>query len=79
MEEPTAEILYKLLHSFVSIYDADGKELNALPKEVKLTVYCKGTHEEGFLYNVKSDELGLEALIAEKWILQTDLDNILTK
>ena len=45
-----------------------------MPEHVKLTVYCKGTNDEGFLVNMTSNELGLEALIAQKWIIHSELE-----
>lgn len=75
--EPTARELYKHIKSFNNIYNAEGKEVNPLPKDVKVTVYCKGNYDEGFIYDILEIELGLEALIAKKWILQTELEKLL--
>jgi len=33
--------------------------------------YPEGTNDEGFLVNMTSEELGLEALIAQKWIIHS--------
>lgn len=70
---------YQHLDKFTDIYpkdkNADGSRWeNKMPDNVKLTVYCEGSHDEGFLMNMTSDELGLEALIAKKWILHSDLE-----
>lgn len=75
MKEYTVEQLYEQLPSFTDIYGDNAKDM---PEGVNLTVYCSnGGDEEGFIENAKSDELGLHALIAKKWILQSDLDNLL--
>jgi len=49
-----------------------------MPKGIKLTVYCKGFDydDEGFAVNVQSDELGITALIARKWIIHSELEMI---
>jgi len=66
-------LCYQHLDKFTNIY-TDGKDENKMPENVKLTVYCKGTNDEGFLVNMTSDELGLEALIAQKWIIHSELE-----
>ena len=70
---------YDHLDKFTDIYpkdkNADGLRWeNKMPKNVKLTVYCKGSDDEGFLINMTSDELGLEALIAKSWIIHSELE-----
>lgn len=70
------ELSYARSH-FIKIWGEDkDKEANPLPEGVKLTVYCEGNtaDSKGFSENVTSDELGLNALIAHSWILQSDLD-----
>lgn len=62
-------LCYDHLDKFIDIYpkdkNADGlKWENKMPENVKLTVYCEGTEDEGFLVNVTSSELGLQAFIA---------------
>lgn len=79
--DKVARVCYKHLSKFIDIYpnekSADGLRWeNKMPKNVKLTVYCKGTKNEGFLVNVTSDELGLEELIAKKWIIHSELESL---
>lgn len=68
------KLCYDHLDKFTDIYPKDKQEENEMPEKVKLTVYCKGQHQEGFLVNVTSDELGLEAFIAQKWIIHSELE-----
>lgn len=76
----SVSLCYKHLDKFVSIYpkdkSADGLVYkNEIPENVKVTVYCNDDDgEEGFLINLTSDEIGLEVLIAEKWILHEELE-----
>lgn len=62
-------LCYKHLDKFNYINYQDG-----LPENVKLTVFCKGSEDEGFLINLASDELGLEALIVRKWIIHSEFE-----
>lgn len=64
--------LYNRLDKFTEIYK-DGKEINPLPKNKKLTVFCSGDEDEGFIENVTTSEMGLEIFMAKKWILQEGL------
>ncbi|WP_432221275.1 hypothetical protein ACRASX_11140 [Flavobacterium sp. TMP13] len=78
-ENKVVQICYDYLDKFIDIYpkdkNADGLQWeNKMPEKVKLTVYCKGTNQRGFLVNMSSDELGLEALIANKWIIHSELE-----
>lgn len=66
---------YSILNEFTEIYPEEGKE-QRMPDKTKLTVFCKGSSEEGFFFNVYSDELGLEALIAFKWIDQLKFNRL---
>lgn len=67
------------LDQFVDIYDADGSEVNPIPDNVKITVWISdGRDNEGFAVDVFGHHLGLEELIAKKWILQSRLDQLLT-
>ena len=74
-EEKEVRICYDNLDKFTDIY-SEGKEENKIPDNIKLTVFCQGSNDEGFLINVTSDELGLEALIAKKWILHSELEKL---
>lgn len=81
-EEKVIQLCYDHLDKFIGIYpknkNADGLQWeNKMPENVKLTVYCEGTEDEGFLVNVTSNELGLQAFIAKKWILHSDLEALL--
>jgi hypothetical protein len=73
-ENKVVQLCYDHLDKFTDIYPKDKKEENKMPEKIKLTVYCKGTNDEGFLVNMTSDELGLEALIAQKWIIHSELE-----
>jgi len=53
-----------------------GKEINPIPKDRKVTVWCEGTNEGGFACNVTADEMGLEALIAKSWIYEDELQTM---
>ena len=80
-ENKVVQLCYDHLDSFTDIYpkdkNADGLSWeNKMPKNVKLTVYCKGSNYEGFLINMMSDELGLESLIAQKWIVHSELERL---
>lgn len=79
--ETVVRICYEHLDSFTDIYpdekSEDGLYLeNKIPDKVKLTVYCNGTNEDGFLVNKTSDDLGLQALIAKKWIIHSELEKL---
>jgi hypothetical protein len=81
-ENKVIQLCYDNLDKFIDIYpkDKNANELrweNKMPEKVKLTVYCKGTNNEGFFMNMTSDELGLEALIAQKWIIHSELEVLL--
>lgn len=68
-------LCYQHLDKFTNIY-TDGKEENKMPENVKLTVFCKSSNDEGFLINLNKYELGLEALIAQKWIIHSELEKL---
>lgn len=72
MRELTPFEIEQYLSAFTPIYTY-GKEENPIPEGVKLTVYVKSSTEEGYLENVYSHELGLEALIARSWIRHDEL------
>jgi hypothetical protein len=74
-EEKVVRICYENLDKFTDIY-SKGKEENKIPDNIKLTVFCQGSSDEGFLINVTSDELGFEALIAQKWIIHSELEKL---
>jgi len=66
------EELYNSLPRFTNIY-INGEEINPIPSDVKLTIFCSSDDEEGFLEDVTKQEAGLNLFIAKKWILQKDL------
>lgn len=68
----TVKNLYNNLSKFTDIY-INGKEVNPIPNDIKLTIFCSSDDEEGFLENVTKQEAGLNLFIAKKWILQKDL------
>lgn len=72
----TAEDINKHIASFTSIYDENGKEINPIPEDKKVTVYCEGTNERGFVENTKGSKIGFHALIAKSWILQSKLKTL---
>lgn len=79
--DKVVRICYDHLDKFTDIYpkekNADGLHWeNKMPENVKLTVYCEGSDDSGFLINMTSDELGLEALIAQKWIIHSELEKL---
>ena len=81
-ENKVVQLCYDNLDKFIEIYPKDKNAngllwKNEMPEKVKLTVYCKGTNDEGFLINMTSDEIGLEALIAKKWIIHSELEVLL--
>jgi hypothetical protein len=74
--DKVVKICYDNLDKFTEIYPLGENTENEMPENVKLTVYCKGDDGEGFLINMTSDELGLEALIARKWIIHSELEKL---
>lgn len=52
---------------------SDGKADNNIPEKTHLIVYCHGTNSHGWLEITKTEQLGLEALIAQSWIKVEDL------
>jgi len=79
MSNAPVYLIYRFIDKFTPIY-SEGKEENPMPENTKLTVYCEGNNIEdrGFIENVTTDEMGLEALIAKSWIKQSDLDTLLS-
>lgn len=80
-ENKVTQLCYKNLDKFIDIYPKDKNAdalrwENPMPEKVKLTVYCKGDNDEGFLINVTYDEIGLEELIAQKWIIHSELETL---
>ena len=73
-EQEDVKLCYKFLDHFIDIYPKDTNYENKMPKDVKLTVYCEHPEETGFIINVKSDELGIQAFIAKKWIIHSELE-----
>ncbi len=73
-----ANEIYKFIDSFKNIYDKKGDEINPIPENEKVTVYCEGTDlkHRGFIENSLKSELGFEALIAKSWILHSDLKQL---
>ena len=46
-KQEVVRICYNHLNNFTDIYSENNQE-NEIPENVKLTVFCKGTDEEGF-------------------------------
>jgi hypothetical protein len=72
-----AEEIYKYIDSFIEIYDAQGNEVNPIPEDKVVTVYCEGTFERGFVENTLGSEIGFESLIAKSWILHSHLKQLI--
>lgn len=80
MTEPTTMQILKHLNKFKNVYDEKGNFIreNDMPDKTKLTVLCEDSEGDRFLlYDQTLDEIGLEALIAKSWILQSDLRALL--
>lgn len=78
-ENEQVRICYDHLDKFHNIYGEEGQEDKPVPSGVKVTVFCKGTTEEGFAINETDREIGLNLLISKKWILHSDLEKIVGK
>jgi hypothetical protein len=70
--DKVVRICYDNLDKFIDVYPQENK----IPENVKLTVYCESSNDGGFLINMTSDELGLEALIVKKWIIHSELEKL---
>ena len=70
--EWTAEQINVHIDKFLPI------ETNPIPPNTLVTVWCKAEDlsDSGFADNITVEEMGLELLIAESWILQSDLDTL---
>lgn len=70
--EWTAEQINEHIDKFLDI------DKNPIPKDAIVTIWCDSGKMEtsGFADNTKFDEIGLNALIAKSWILQSDLDKL---
>jgi hypothetical protein len=70
--EWTAEQINEHLDKFLPI------ETCPIPDGEKVTIWCDSGEMEtsGFAENTTYDELGLNALIAKSWILQSELDKL---
>lgn len=75
----TAEEISKYIDHFIPIYDDKGREINPMPKNAKITVWCSSSEgvEEGFSYNTTVYDMGLNYFIAKSWILQEELEKLL--
>lgn len=71
-----AKTIAKHLSAFTKIYE-NGEEVNPMPDNIKLCVYCEGKEDTGFICNATNKELGLEALIANSWIEEEKLLKLL--
>lgn len=49
--------------NFTAIYSETGEEVNPLPRDVKMDVWCA----DGLVENVTSKELGMDAFIARSY------------
>jgi hypothetical protein len=71
--EKQEEIASNNEHRSIEIYHENGKEVNPIPKNIHCIVYCHGSNTHGWVEISNPDELGLEAIIAQSWILISDL------
>jgi hypothetical protein len=73
--EWTAEQMYEHIDKFLSM------EADPIPDGKKVTIWCNSgdLSTSGFVENTTFDELGLNAFISEKWILQSELDRLCRK
>jgi len=72
--------IFKYLDKFNRIYpdDVDEPGMDLPNDDTVMCVYCNNGHgEAGFVENTTTDELGLTALIAQRWILQEDLNQLI--
>ena len=72
-----AEEINKYIEYFIPIYNENGEQINPMPENTKITVWCDdGRGEDGFAYNTTTLDLGLNAFIAKSWILQSELERL---
>jgi hypothetical protein len=69
-------LVQKHLDKFTEIYGEDFNETNPMPENEKISVYCESNTDEGFVFNTTVSEMGLSALIAQKWILHSKLEEL---
>lgn len=73
IEEQTQEFL----EHFTNVYDEKGNEINPIPSDAKLTVFCEASNgDQWFHTDLFRKEIGLSIFIVKKWILQSDLDKL---
>lgn len=60
-------------HRSIEIYHENGKEVNSIPENKHCIVYCHGANTHGWTEINHPNELGLEALISQSWILISEL------
>ena len=70
--EYTAEQIYQHIDSFTDFKESKPKDTDTI------TVYVETNNGNGFIKNILYDDLGLEELVSKKWILQSELDTLLT-
>lgn len=67
----SAENINRFIDKFTEIY---GDAAAPIPDKRRVTVWCSnGMHISGFAVNVNTSTIGLNALIAQRWILHTEL------
>jgi len=68
----SAEKINEFIDNFKNI------DTNEPPKDEKVTVFCDdGNDEVGFCENTLFSDIGFNMFIAKKWILQTELDELM--
>jgi hypothetical protein len=75
--DPKADQINRYISHFTEVYPK-GQSPSYPPEDTKVTVWCDNDGDSrGFLWNVTDLEIGLEALIMKKWILQSDIEKLI--
>ena len=74
--EYTTEQINEHINKFTPVYK-NGKTVNPMPNNVKVTARYEFTNDEGFVCNLTKDEMGLTALVVKSWIFEDDLQKLL--
>jgi len=72
----TAEQIDEHIDKFTEVYE-NGKEVNPVPYDTKVTVWCESKTDEGFLCDQTTDEIGFELLVVKRWILESELKELI--
>ena len=72
MKEPSVLNIQRNLDKFTPIYN-EGEEINPIPKNIRITVYCESATDRGLLVGVFKKDIGIEILVAKSWIYHSEL------